>query len=133
VCVAASRVIVQNSIKDALIEKVITYAKSYKVGNLLDLNNSIGAIANFAQLNVIEAKVNQGKNEGATLLLGGERVNIESGGCYYAPTIFSDVTPDMSIAKEEVFGPVLAILGFDTIEEAITIANNTVYGLSSVV
>jgi len=133
VCVAASRVIVQNSIKDELIEKVVAYAKTYKVGNPFDLDNAIGSIANFAQLNVIEAKVKQGINEGATLLIGGERANVESGGCYFPPTIFSDVTPDMSIAKEEVFGPVLAILGFDTIEDAIEIANSTVYGLSSVV
>lgn len=133
VCVAASRVIVQNSIKDELIAKVITYAKDYKVGNPFDLNNSTGSIANFAQLNVIENKVKQGIEEGAKLLLGGERVNVESGGCYFAPTIFSEVTPNMSIAKEEVFGPVLSILGFDTMEEAIDIANSTVFGLSSVV
>jgi gamma-glutamyl-gamma-aminobutyraldehyde dehydrogenase len=133
VCVAGSRVVVQNSIKDKLIEKVLEHTKAYKVGNPFDLNNSIGSIANFAQLNVIESKVKQGKEEGAKLLVGGERTNIESGGCYFQPTIFSDVTPDMSIAKEEVFGPVLAILGFDKIEEAIEIANSTVYGLSSVV
>lgn len=133
VCVAASRVIVQNSIKDELIEKVVAYTKTYKVGNPFDLDNAIGSIANFAQLNVIETKVKQAKDEGATLLIGGERTNVESGGCYFPPTIFSDVTPYMSIAQEEVFGPVLAILGFDTIEDAIEIANSTVYGLSSVV
>jgi|TARA_B110000263_G_C15310922_1_gene513198 gamma-glutamyl-gamma-aminobutyraldehyde dehydrogenase len=133
VCVAASRVLVQDSIKDELTEKVVAYAKAYKVGNPFDLKNSIGSIANFAQLNVIEAKVKQGIDEGATLLIGGERANVESGGCYFPPTIFSNVAPDMSIAKEEIFGPVLAILGFDTIEDAIKIANSTVYGLSSVV
>ena len=123
----------QDSIKDELTEKVVAYAKAYKVGNPFDLKNSIGSIANFAQLNVIEAKVKQGIDEGATLLIGGERANVESGGCYFPPTIFSNVAPDMSIAKEEIFGPVLAILGFDTIEDAIKIANSTVYGLSSVV
>ncbi len=133
VCVAASRVIVQNSIKAELIEKVLHYTSKYKVGDPLSLQNNVGAIANRAQLAVVKQKIAQAKVEGAKLLTGGDVLLSESGGYYHAPTIFDDVTADMKIATEEVFGPVLAILGFDTIEEAIEIANSTDYGLSSVV
>ncbi|MCJ8270566.1 MAG: aldehyde dehydrogenase family protein, partial [Psychrosphaera sp.] len=108
-------------------------AKAYRVGDPLDLNNSVGSIANAAQLEFIDGKVKQGIAEGAKLLLGGERILTQSGGCYYPPTIFGDVTATMSIAQEEVFGPVLSIIGFDTMDEAIEIANSTVFGLSSVV
>lgn len=133
VCVAASRVIVQNTIKQQLIEKVLHYTAQYKVGDPLSLGNNVGAIANNAQLKVIEEKVSQAITEGATLLTGGEVILTQSGGYYHAPTVFSDVTPQMQIATQEVFGPVLAIMGFDTMEQAIEIANSTDYGLSSVV
>ncbi|EPJ50723.1 MAG: aldehyde dehydrogenase [Osedax symbiont Rs2] len=133
VCVAASRVIVQNSIKAELCEKVLSYARSYRVGDPLSLRNNVGAIANLGQLQVIEDKVQRGIAEGATLALGGKRILADSGGYYFAPTIFVDVEPTMSIACEEIFGPVLAIIGFDTMDEAIEIANSTQYGLSSVV
>ena len=133
VCVAASRVIVQNSIKAVLIEKVLQQLKHYQVGNPLDLSNSVGAIANASQLDIIEQKVELAKKQGATLLAGGEKLLKETNGSYFAPTIFTDVTPDMDIALNEVFGPVLAILGFDTEEQAVEIANSTVFGLSSVV
>jgi len=133
VCVAASRVIVQESIKALLIEKVLNYAKALSVGDPLNMSNNTGSIANAAQLAVIDAKVKQGLAEGAKLLLGGEKILQQSGGSYYAPTIFSEVTADMSLAQEEIFGPVLSILSFDTMEQAIEIANSTVYGLSSVV
>ncbi|MEH6445059.1 MAG: aldehyde dehydrogenase family protein [Oceanospirillaceae bacterium] len=133
VCVAASRVVVHSSVKDELVKKVLGYARALQIGDPLDMQNSTGAIANTAQLKVIETKVKQGIAEGATLLLGGEKLLSESGGSYYAPTIFSDVTAQMSLAQEEVFGPVLSIISFDTIEQAIEIANSTVYGLSSVV
>jgi len=133
VCVAASRVIVENSIKAELCEKVLSYASSYRVGDPLSLSHNVGAIANHAQLRVIEEKVQLGISEGATLALGGKRILSDCGGYYFPPTVFLDVEPSMSIATEEVFGPVLAIIGFDTMDEAIEIANSTQYGLSSVV
>ncbi|MCJ8338018.1 MAG: aldehyde dehydrogenase family protein [Pseudomonadales bacterium] len=133
VCVAASRVIVENSIKEELTEKVLAYARTYRIGDPLLLSNNVGAIANSTQLQVITDKVQQGIDQGATLALGGKRILADSGGYYFAPTIFLDVQPSMSIATQEVFGPVLSIIGFDTMDEAIEIANSTEYGLSSVV
>lgn len=133
VCVAASRLLVHSSIRDELIEKVLHYAAQLRIGDPLNLEHSTGSIANAAQLAVVEGKVAQGLAEGAQLLIGGHKLNAETGGCYYAPTVFCDVTPEMSLAQEEVFGPVLSVLSFDTMEEAIEMANSTVYGLSSVV
>ncbi len=101
VCVAASRVIVQNSIKGELIEKVLHYSAQYKMGDPLSLDNNVGAIANRAQLKVVEEKVAQAKAEGATLLTGDDAILSESGGYYHAPTIFSDVTPDMKLPHKK--------------------------------
>lgn len=129
-CNSGSRILVQKSISKKFMEIVSEKAKRVSVGDPLDDNVLVGAIASDAQLATIERYVEEGKKAGANLVLGGGRI-ATSTGRYFEPTIFTGVTPDMSIAKEEIFGPVLSVLEFDSVEDAIEIANSTIYGLSS--
>jgi betaine-aldehyde dehydrogenase len=129
-CNSGSRILVQRSISKKFMEIVTEKAKRVSVGDPLDSNVLVGAIASDAQLATIERYVEEGKKAGAQLTLGGSRMTTESGR-YFEPTIFTGVTADMSIAKEEIFGPVLSVLEFYDVEEAISIANSTIYGLSS--
>ena len=99
----------------------------------LDANTSMGAIVDCGQMENILKYIESGKTQGAKLLAGGTRVKSETGGFYISPTIFDNVTNDMTIATEEIFGPVLAIITFDTVDEAIKIANDTPYGLAAAV
>lgn len=129
-CNSGSRILVQRSIVNKFMEIVAEKAKRVKVGDPLDSNVLVGAIASDEQMSTIERYVEEGKKSGATLLLGGSQIST-SEGRYFEPTIFTGVTEDMSIAKEEIFGPVLSVLEFDTVEEAIDLANSTLFGLSS--
>ncbi|MCR6633732.1 aldehyde dehydrogenase [Devosia sp.] len=133
VCVAGSRLIVQEGIYDAFMERLVAATGKMKVGNPLDLASDIGAVASAEQLQKDLGFVETARAEGGTVLTGGARVNVESGGFYMAPTIVADVTPEMALSREEVFGPVLAVTRFKTAEEAVRIANSTVYGLASAV
>ncbi|MBZ6066601.1 aldehyde dehydrogenase [Aeromonas schubertii] len=133
VCTAASRLLVQNSIKAEFVARVVEYAREWVSSNPLDPATRIGAMVDGLQMEQVLCYIASGKAEGATLLLGGERCNQESGGFYITPTIFDDVTPQMRIFREEIFGPVLAITGFDTLEEAIRLGNDTCYGLAAAV
>jgi betaine-aldehyde dehydrogenase len=109
---------------------VVEKAKRVSVGDPLDDNVLVGAIASKEQLETIQNYITEGKSSGANLILGGNLIKSEKGR-YLEPTIFTKVTPDMTIAKEEIFGPVLSVLEFDDVEDGIEIANSTVYGLSS--
>jgi acyl-CoA reductase-like NAD-dependent aldehyde dehydrogenase len=129
-CNSGSRILVQRGIAKEFIAKVVEKSKQVPVGDPLDPNVLVGSIASDAQLETIEKYVGEGKANGAELLLGGG-VKSTAAGRFYEPTIFAGVKKDMSIAKEEIFGPVLSILEFDTLEEAIDIANSTLFGLSS--
>jgi betaine-aldehyde dehydrogenase len=129
-CNSGSRILVQKSISKKFMDIVSEKAKRVSVGDPLDDNVLVGAIASDAQLATIERYVEEGKKAGANLVLGGGRIATPAGR-YFEPTIFTGVTPDMSIAKEEIFGPVLSVLEFDSVEDAIEIANSTIYGLSS--
>lgn len=129
-CNSGSRILVQRGVAKEFITKVIEKSKRVTVGDPLDPNVLVGSIASDAQLETITRYVAEGKSAGAVLALGGEVQQTQSGR-YFEPTIFSGVTKEMSIAKEEIFGPVLSILEFDTLEEAIEIANSTLFGLSS--
>jgi len=111
---------------------VIDRSKQVSVGDPLHPDVKVGAITSETQLNIIETAIKNAKAEGATIRLGGERIPTTAG-MYFQPTIITNVEPSMSIAHEEVFGPVLSIFNFSTIEEAITIANQTSYGLSAAV
>jgi betaine-aldehyde dehydrogenase len=129
-CNSGSRVLVHENLADDFIERVMQHAKKVKVGDPLDPTVKVGAIINDKQMEKILGYINSGKDQGAKLMLGGEKMKTDLGR-FVKPTIFSEVKPDMDIAKEEVFGPVLSVIRFKTIEEAVTIANSTVYGLSA--
>jgi betaine-aldehyde dehydrogenase len=129
-CNSGSRVIVERSIADDFQAAVVEHARKVPVGDPLDPTTKVGAITSQEQLDTIERYVREGREAGAQLLLGGERMATPAGR-FYHPTIFAGVTPDMSIAREEIFGPVLSMLTFDTLDEAIRIANSTAFGLSA--
>jgi len=131
VCVASSRLIVEKGIAESFVSKVRSIAESMGVGNPLKLATEIGAVSNARQLERNLGYVDKARAEGAELLTGGVPIDPESGGFYMAPTIFTNVTSNMTIAREEVFGPVLSVLTFDGPGEAAEIANATPYGLSA--
>ena len=115
---------------DDFVERVIELSGKVRVGDPLDPSVKVGAIIDDRQQQKIMAYIESGKDQGANLKLGGSAMESEMGR-YIQPTVFSDVRPDMDIAKEEIFGPVLSIIKFRDMEEAIQIANSTVYGLSA--
>jgi acyl-CoA reductase-like NAD-dependent aldehyde dehydrogenase len=129
-CNSGSRLLVQRSIAEGFINQVIETAKKIPVGDPLDEQTKIGAIIDGNQFEKILGYIESGSHDGARLRLGGKALNHENGR-FVEATIFDGVQPEMAIAKEEIFGPVLSILTFDTTEEAIRIANNTIYGLSA--
>ncbi|WP_116475315.1 aldehyde dehydrogenase [Zobellella maritima] len=133
VCIAGSRLLVENSIKDELIERIIAYAEQLQPGDPLDPATRMGAIVDAAQLDTICGYVARGVDEGARLRMGGEPVLTDSGGHYFPPTLFDQVNNRHTIAREEIFGPVLSVIGFDTLDEAIEIANDSPYGLAAAV
>lgn len=132
-CTAASRVIVHRAVKEQLEGMLLERTRKLKLGNGLDETVDVGPVINRSALNKIHGYVKIGKEEGATLLCGGEIA--DSGelakGCYYEPTLFTDVRPTMRIAQEEIFGPVISIIPVDRLDEAIEINNRVIYGLSS--
>ena len=132
-CTASSRVIVETKVYDAFKEKLVNATKKITVGNGLKEGVWMGPCASESQFNTVRKYIEQGKNEGASLLLGGEILTGEEfdKGFYITPTIFENVNPDMAIAQEEIFGPVIALIKTDNLEEAIDLANNTKYGLSA--
>lgn len=132
-CTAASRVIVQKGIKPRLISALYDRTRSLKLGYGLDESVQVGPVVNSRARETIHEYVQIGKREGATLLLGGDYADPlgDGKGFFYQPTLFTDVTPDMRIAREEIFGPVLSIIETDSLEEAIEINNSVAYGLSS--
>jgi len=131
VCVAASRLLVHKSLHDDLLDLLVAKTKNIRQGDPTDESNHLGCIATPTHLETIEKYVAQAQSEGASLVIGGDRPQEPelSKGCYYRPTIFDRVDEDMTIAREEVFGPVLSVMTFENEEEAIRIANNTEFGL----
>ncbi len=133
VCVAGSRLLLQTSIYDRFMDQLLAATETMRIGDPLDLESDIGAVSSEEQLQKNLGFVSRAKSEGAKLLVGGERILGDTGGTYMAPTIFDQVTPEMELAREEVFGPVLAVMRFDTEEEAVGLANGTHYGLAAAV
>ena len=134
VCAAGSRLLVDRSIKDQFIDKVAARTKKMNVGDPLDPKTRFGALASRAQLDKVLHYVEGAKREGATLVAGGSRADIGTGkGFFMQPTMFADVTPGMAIAREEIFGPVLAAIEFGDVDEAIARANDSMYGLAAAV
>jgi acyl-CoA reductase-like NAD-dependent aldehyde dehydrogenase len=134
VCAAGSRLLVDKSIKDEFIDKVAARAKKMVPGDPMDPKTRLGAISSKKQLENDLRYIEIAKKEGATLVAGGSRADIGTGkGYFLQPTVFAGVTPEMTIAREEIFGPVLAAIEFADVEEAIARANNSNYGLAAAV
>ncbi|XP_020572638.1 aldehyde dehydrogenase family 2 member C4-like isoform X3 [Phalaenopsis equestris] len=128
-CVAGSRVYVQEGIYDEFLKKLIENVKDWVIGDPFDPQVHQGPQVDKEQFEKVLRYIEAGKREGATLLTGGKAVGEK--GYYIEPTIFTDVKEDLSIAKDEIFGPVICVMKFKTIEEAIEKANNTRYGLAA--
>jgi aldehyde dehydrogenase (NAD+) len=131
VCESGTRVLVSSRIYDEFLDKMKKRAESLRIGYQLDPNSHLGPLVSRQQLATVERYVQIGKDEGAELISGGKRVEVPGipGGYYYAPTIFANVQNKMRIAQEEIFGPVVSVIKFDTDEEAVAIANDSIYGL----
>ena len=132
VCAAGSRLLVDRSIKAEFIDKLAARTKKMVPGDPMDPKTRFGAVSSKKQLETVLRYIETGRNEGATLVAGGARADIGTGKGYFVqPTVFADVRPEMTIAREEIFGPVLAAIEFADIDEAIARANDTPYGLAA--
>jgi len=132
-CTAGTRLIVEESIRERFVEMVIANSRSWMPGDPLDPATSMGPMIDSGQMKTVSDYVEIGQDEGATLVAGGCQVMADSGGCYHEPTIFDGVNNGMRIAQEEIFGPVMSVIGFKDAEEAVTIANDSIYGLAGAV
>ncbi|MGH8139367.1 MAG: aldehyde dehydrogenase [Steroidobacteraceae bacterium] len=133
VCSAGSRLLVQESVKDAVLEKVQAIGRTMQPGDPLDTGTKLGAIVDEIQMKRVLGYIDAGRRDGANVRFGGRRVREDSGGYFVEPTVFDGVRPSMTIAREEIFGPVLSTITFRTVEEAIEIANDVIYGLVAAV
>jgi acyl-CoA reductase-like NAD-dependent aldehyde dehydrogenase len=131
VCSAGSRLLVHESLKDELLERVVAVAATIQPGDPLDPETKMGSLVDDTQLDRVLGYIEAGREEGAEIHLGGNRARVESGGYFVEPTIFDAVSNDMRIAREEIFGPVLSAISFSDEQEAVRIANDTVYGLAA--
>jgi acyl-CoA reductase-like NAD-dependent aldehyde dehydrogenase len=132
-CSAGSRLLLQEGIKDAVLEKVQALSRKRQPGDPLDPATQLGAIVDETQMKRVLGYIDSGRRDGASVRVGGRRVREDSGGYFIEPTVFEGVKPAMTIAREEIFGPVLSAITFKTVEEAIEIANDVIYGLASAV
>lgn len=130
-CTAGCRLIVHESVKELLFEKIRRRSREWVVGDPLDPATRIGALIEQGHLEKVLGYIHKGREEGATLRLGGGQVLAGSGGYFVEPTIFDDVDNRMAIARDEIFGPVLAIIPFRDADEALRLANDTAYGLAA--
>nr|WP_323783158.1 aldehyde dehydrogenase family protein [Amylibacter sp.] len=133
ICIAGSRLFVAREIHDEFMRRVADYASNLKIGQGIETDTDIGPIISARQADRIAGYLAAGPNEGAKVLAGGNRADSPAlqGGHYIQPTVFGDVTDDMSIAREEIFGPVISALPFDTLDEVVERANATPYGLAA--
>ncbi|CCV12197.1 phenylacetaldehyde dehydrogenase [Mesorhizobium sp. STM 4661] len=133
ICIAGSRLFVERSIHDEFVERLAAYAKGLRIGDGIDPATEIGPLVSEKQLQRVTGYLDVGAAEGATLVTGGARLTegALAAGNFIAPTVFAGVSDDMKIAREEIFGPVISALPFDTLEEAVERANNTPYGLAA--
>jgi aldehyde dehydrogenase (NAD+) len=134
VCNAGSRLFVESKVQDEFLEKLVARAKKMQPADPLDPKTRMGAIVSQEQMETVLGYIEAGKKEGAKLIAGGNRVSVDGGkGFFIEPTIFGGVNNDMKIAQEEIFGPVLATLSFDDVDEVIKLANSNPYGLAAAV
>ncbi|WP_430476858.1 aldehyde dehydrogenase [Bacillus cereus] len=133
ICLAGSRLLVQESVYEQFLEKFVAAVQRIKVGNPLSEETDMGALVSKSHLETVDRYVEIGISEGAKLAYGGKRVKSLVEGNFYEPTILYDVDNSMRVAQEEIFGPVLVVIPFKTEEDAIRIANDSIYGLAGVV
>jgi betaine-aldehyde dehydrogenase len=129
VCSNGTRVFVQKGIKQAFLARLTARLAGVQMGDPQDPDTNFGPMVSERQRDLVEGFIAKGIAEGATLVTGGHRVDRE--GFFLEPTVFADVTDDMTIARDEIFGPVMSVLDFDTEEEALTRANDTAFGLAA--
>jgi aldehyde dehydrogenase (NAD+) len=132
VCNAGSRLLVHRSLHDEVVDRLIARAEKITVGPALEKSSDMGPIVSKTQLETVERYVKIGQEEGAKLVTGGERIRVDGhdGGYFFAPTIFTGVESKMRVAQEEIFGPVLVVLPFEDDDDAVRIANDSIYGLA---
>jgi aldehyde dehydrogenase (NAD+) len=132
VCTAGSRLLLPDALHDTFVERLLERLQAVRVGPALDKGVTMGPLVSQKQLDTVLGYIETGRKEGATLAAGGQR--LEDGelgrGYFVAPTVFTDVTPDMTIAREEIFGPVLSVLRYDSVDDAVALANDSDYGLA---
>lgn len=133
VCTAASRLLVERSIKEEFVARVVEAGRKMQPQHPLQPGAPMGAMVDEVQTARVLAYIEKGVAEGATLALGGKRAGVVAGGCYIEPTVFDDVRHGQTISREEIFGPVLSVIAFDSEEEALHIANDSDYGLAAAV
>lgn len=133
ICLAGSRLLVQESVYDEFLEKFTAAVRKIKVGDPLNEETDMGALVSKGHLETVDEYVQIGLNEGAKLAIGGKRIKSLGEGNFYEPTVLYDVDNKMRVAQEEIFGPVLVVIPFKTEEDAIRIANDSIYGLAGVV
>ena len=131
VCAAGSRILVERAVYDDFVEQLAARAAQMTVGDPMDPGTRLGAIVSEEQLERVMGYVEAGKAEGARLVAGGERTLVNGRGNFVTATIFADVEPGMRIAREEIFGPVAAVIPFDDMEDALAKAHDTIYGLAA--
>ena len=132
-CSAGSRLIIEEAVRDAVLEKVVAAGRSMPPGDPLDPATRLGAIVDRVQLDTVLGYIESGRAEGAAVLTGGRQTREATGGCYVEPTVFDRVQPAMKIAREEIFGPVLAAITVKDAEEAVKVGNASIYGLAAAV
>ncbi|HYA77027.1 MAG TPA: aldehyde dehydrogenase [Burkholderiaceae bacterium] len=132
-CNAPTRLLVEESIADDFVARVVAQARDWMPGNPLVPETAMGALVDEGQVSTVLRYIDTGRKEGGRILTGGERVHPITGGCYIAPTVFDHVGNEMTIAREEIFGPVLSVIRFRTEEEALARANASTYGLQAAV
>ena len=132
-CTAGTRLIVEESVREQFVEMVVAKSQDWMPGDPLDPSTTMGPMIDAGQLKTVADYVDIGREEGASLMAGGRQVMANSGGCYHEPTIFDGVNNSMRIAQEEIFGPVMSVIGFKDAEEAVAIANDSIYGLAGAV
>ena len=131
VCAAGSRLLVERSVHDQVIEQLVEGAKKLTPGDPLDKNTRLGALVSQKQQETVLSYIKQGVDEGAKLVAGGNAVKPNGKGFFVEATVFDGVQPEMTIAREEIFGPVLAVLTFEDFEHGVKLANQTIYGLAA--
>ena len=131
VCTAGSRLLVQEGLADQFVEELLAVAQKIHAADPLEPKTNCGSMVSATQMKTALKYIETAKREGASLALGGHQARVDTGGFYVEPTVFDSVTPEQTIAREEIFGPVLAVIRFKTPDDAIRIANDTTYGLAA--